>query len=649
MIVLQCSNITKSYGVETILDNVKLEIKSNERVALVGRNGSGKSTLLKIMAGKLSYDSGEIITPKDVRLGYLDQHSGLQSDQSIWDEMLTVFTEVQKMEQDLRQIEEKIADPSVYNDERVYEKILADYDVLQHAFREKGGYQYEADIRGVLSGLKFGDFDYDTSIASLSGGQKTRLALGKLLLSKPDLLILDEPTNHLDIDTLGWLENYLSNYKGAVLIVSHDRYFLDKIVSKVYEVARTKTTLFHGNYSSYLEEKAQRYEQDLKAFEKQQKEVAELEDFIQRNIVRASTSKRAQSRRKKLEKMELMDKPQGTEKSANFSFDIERQSGNEVLNISELSVSYGKEPPIIKDMNLAVKKQESIALIGPNGIGKSTLLKTIAGKIAPLQGNIAFGSKVTVGYYDQEQADLNSNKDVLHELWDDYPLTPEKDIRTVLGNFLFSGEDVFKHVSDLSGGEKSRLALAKLMMKKANFLIFDEPTNHLDLDSKEVLESALLDYPGTLLFVSHDRYFLNRMATKIVELTENGLHEYLGDYDYYLTKKDEEDQRKQLREQREANNNNKNSSSLEGQDKEAFNLDKEAKREARKRKREIEKIEQEIEQLEESIEALEAEMLQPEVYESREKSRNIQQQISEAKTSLDEKMNRWESLQLEEA
>ncbi|SDI37099.1 ABC-F family ATP-binding cassette domain-containing protein [Alteribacillus bidgolensis] len=649
MIVLQCSNITKSYGAETILDSVKLEIKSNERVALVGRNGAGKSTLLKIMAGKLSNDSGEIITPKGLRLGYLDQHSGLQSDRSIWDEMLTVFTEVKKMEQNLRQLEEKMADPSVYSDETAYEKILAEYDVLQHSFREKGGYQYEADIRSVLSGLKFGNFDYDTSIASLSGGQKTRLALGKLLLSKPELLILDEPTNHLDIDTLGWLENYLSNYNGAVLIVSHDRYFLDKIVSKVYEVARTKASVFHGNYSSYLEEKANRYEQDLKAFEKQQKEVKELEDFIQRNIVRASTSKRAQSRRKKLEKMELMDKPQGAQKSANFSFDIERQSGNEVLNISDLSVSYKDEPPIITNMNLDVKKQESIALIGPNGIGKSTLLKTIAGKIAALHGNIQFGSKVTVGYYDQEQADLHSNKDVLHELWDDYPLTPEKEIRTVLGNFLFSGDDVYKHVSELSGGEKSRLALAKLMMKKANFLIFDEPTNHLDLDSKEVLESALLDYPGTLLFVSHDRYFLNRMATKIVELTEDGLQEYLGDYDYYLMKKDEEQQRQQLRAEREAKSGKDKLYSNEGQDKEAFIQDKEAKKEARKRKREIDKIEQEIEQLEASIEALEEEMLKPEVYESHEKAGEIQQQISDVKTSLDEKMNRWEVLQLEEA
>ncbi|SDI26334.1 ATP-binding cassette, subfamily F, member 3 [Alteribacillus persepolensis] len=647
MIALQCSNITKSFGAETILDNVKLEIKANERVALVGRNGAGKSTLLKIIAGKMTYDSGEIITPKGIQLGYLDQHTGLQSDRSIWEEMLTVFTKVQQMEKTIRRLEVKMADPNVYNDQKSYEKVLAEYDQLQHDFDEHGGYQYEADIRSVLAGLKFAEFDYHTPVSSLSGGQKTRLALGKLLLSKPELLVLDEPTNHLDIETLGWLENYLANYNGSVLIVSHDRYFLDKIVSKVYEVTRTKVHVFQGNYSYYLEEKANRYQQELKAFEKQQKEVAELEDFIQRNIVRASTSKRAQSRRKKLEKMERIEKPDGAEKSAKFSFDIERQSGNEVLHIDNVSVAYNDEQSIINNMNLSVKKQESIALIGPNGIGKSTLLKAIAGKIAPVQGSITFGSKVSLGYYDQEQADLHSNKDVLHELWDDYPLTPEKDIRTVLGNFLFSGDDVLKQVPELSGGEKSRLALAKLMMKQANFLIFDEPTNHLDLDSKEVLESALLDYPGTLLFVSHDRYFLNRMATKIVELSEDGPKEYLGDYDYYLMKKDEEEQRRQLHAQQQGQTAAQHSNDKQ-QDKQAYIQEKEAKKEARKRQRQIEKIEQEIEDLEQAIASLEEDMLQPEVYENHEKADSIQQQINDTKSSLEEKMNNWESLQLEE-
>ncbi|WP_026702940.1 ABC-F family ATP-binding cassette domain-containing protein [Salibacterium aidingense] len=647
MIVLQCSNITKSYGVETILDQVKLEIKKNERAALVGRNGSGKSTLLKIIAGNLPYDSGEVITPKGTNIGYLDQHTGLQSDRSIWDEMLTVFEEIRRMEQQLRSLEEKIADPDIYKDEKKYEKALQEYDQLQYEFHERGGYQYEADIRGILSGLKFDSFDYNTPITSLSGGQKTRLALGKLLLSKPDVLVLDEPTNHLDIDTLGWLENFLSNYEGAVLIVSHDRYFLDNIVSKVYEISRAKASAYYGNYSKYLEKKAERYEQELREYEKQQKEIEALEDFIAKNIVRDATSKRAQSRRKKLEKMEMKEKPQGDEKSAKFSFDINRQSGNEVLNIYDLNVFYEQNNPVIQDLNLSVHKQESIALIGPNGIGKTTLLKAIAGKITPVSGTVQYGSKVSVGYYDQEQADLHSSKDVLHELWDEYPLTPEKDIRTVLGNFLFTGEDVLKPVTSLSGGEKSRLALSKLMMKKANLLIFDEPTNHLDLDSKEVLESALLEYPGTLLFVSHDRYFLNRMATKIVELTEDGLQEYPGDYDYYLMKKDEEQQRAQLRAEKEPNP--EAGSASQGEDKKAYMDDKEAKKQARKRQRRIEETEQKIEALETEIEQLEEEMLSPEVYEDHQKAADMQKKVNEAKEQLDQFMEQWEALQLEEA
>lgn len=645
MILLQCVDITKSFGAEVILDRVKMEIKSKERIALVGRNGAGKSTLLKIIAREIPYDSGDIITPKGVRLGYLDQHSGLQSERSIWDEMLTVFKDIIKMEQDLRMLEEKMANLHDVHDPSTYDSVLSEYDTLQHTFTEKGGYQYEAEIKSVLSGLKFDSFDYHTQVSSLSGGQKTRLALGKLLLSKPDLLILDEPTNHLDIQTLSWLENYLLNYDGAILIVSHDRYFLDHIVSKVYEVARTTATLYHGNYSDYLQEKAKRFEQDMKAFEKQQKEVAALEDFVQRNIVRASTSKQAQSRRKKLEKMQLMDKPMGAEKSAKFSFDITQQSGNEVLNITDLSVSYPNSPPIIQNLNLHVKKQESIALIGPNGIGKSTLLKTIAGKLEPRSGEIQLGSKVSVGYYDQEQADLHSNKDVLHELWDEYPQTLEKDIRTVLGNFLFSGEDVLKQVSDLSGGEKARLALAKLMMQKANLLIFDEPTNHLDLDSKEVLENSLLDYPGTLIFVSHDRYFLNRMATKIVELSEDGLTEYLGDYDYYLRKKDEERQREELRKEEQAASNHQENKNT---DKQNYQLDKEAKRKARKRQREIDSLEEEIENLENEIETLENELSDPDIYENYETATNVQMKIDQAQSEIEKKMERWEELQLEE-
>ncbi|WP_209125097.1 ABC-F family ATP-binding cassette domain-containing protein [Alkalihalobacillus sp. BA299] len=633
MILLQCVNLTKSFGAEPILTNIKFEIQSKQRIALVGRNGAGKSTLLKIIAGHTSFDSGELIIPKGVKLGYLAQDTGLESELSIWDEMLTVFAELQKKEQTLRMLEEKMADPSHEN----YDKILQEYDQLQVTFKDEGGYQYEADIRSVLAGLNFANFDYSTKISTLSGGQKTRLALGKLLLTKPDLLILDEPTNHLDIETLSWLEQYLTNYPGAVLIVSHDRYFLDKVVDHVYELSRTKSTKFKGNYSDYLEEKAQRYEQELKLFEKQQEEIAKLEDFVRRNIARASTTKRAQSRKKALDKMDRLDRPQGNEKSANFAFGIEKQTGNEVLKVQALSGGY--KDPLFEDITFQLNRGESVALIGPNGIGKSTLLKIITKELQPLSGNISYGSNVAIGYYDQEQAKLTSNKQVIQELWDEFPLMQEKEIRTVLGNFLFSGDDVLKIVSDLSGGEKARLALAKLMLKKANFLILDEPTNHLDLDSKEVLESALIDYPGTILFVSHDRYFLNRMATRIIELSHQQITNYLGDYDYYLHKKEE------ARQLQELSVNEQTNDETAKKDKQSFHIDKEAKRKERQRQRRIEEIEVSIDQMEAEVAEWEQALCEPSVYEDLEKAATLQQQIDTHQEKIDQLLTEWEQLQ----
>lgn len=535
MILLQINQLTKYYGAELILSNMKLEVQNRDRIALVGRNGAGKSTLLKIIAGQLSYDSGEMIRPKDVSIGYLAQDTGLESSLSIWDEMLTVFAGLLAQEKELRRLEEKMAKPDIFQNDVLYQKVLKEYDERQVAFKDQGGYQFEADIRSVLHGLQFADYDVSTPISALSGGQKTRLALGKLLLKKPDILILDEPTNHLDIDTLSWLEQYLQGYHGAVLIVSHDRYFLDKVVNQVYEISRNTSKKFYGNYSAYLMKKAEDFEREMKQYEKQQGEMEKLRDFVQKNITRASTTKRAQSRRKQLEKMEVLDRPQGDEKSASFSFEIERQSGNEVLNITDLAIGYDQEK-VSNNITMRMTKGESIALVGPNGVGKSTLLKTIIGKLPSLKGAFRFGTNVQVSYYDQEQADLKSNKRVLNELWDEYPLKPEKEIRTILGNFLFSGDDVLKTVSTLSGGEKARLALAKMMMEKGNLLILDEPTNHLDLDSKIVLENALIDYPGTILFVSHDRYFINRIATKVIELSKDSSEVFLGDYDYYLEK-----------------------------------------------------------------------------------------------------------------
>lgn len=637
MILLQVNQLQKYYGADLILSNIKLELQTRDRVALVGRNGAGKSTLLKIIAGHLSHDGGEIIKPKEVTIGYLAQNTGLESNLSIWDEMLTVFEPLRLMEKSLRQLEEQMADPAVFEDAGKYERVLKEYDTLQVKFKEQGGYQFEADIRSVLHGLNFQD--NSLMIASLSGGQKTRLALGKLLLTKPDILILDEPTNHLDIDTLSWLEQYLQGYDGAILIVSHDRYFLDKVVNQVYEVSRKQIQRFPGNYSSYLDQKAANYERDMKLYEKQQQEVANLQDFIQRNLARASTTKRAQSRRKKLEKMELMDRPLGDEKSATFSFEIEKQTGNDVLTVDALAVGYEGEK-VSEDISLRAFKGESIALVGPNGIGKSTLLKTIIKKLPALGGTIQYGTNLAIGYYDQEQAELTSNKRVLNELWDDYPLKSEKEIRTVLGNFLFSGDDVLKIVSTLSGGEKARLALAKLMLEKANVLILDEPTNHLDLDSKEVLENALIDYPGTILFVSHDRYFINRIATKVLELSRHGSTEYLGDYDYYLEKKLEQEELAALALAESA----KKAAQADVLEKNSYQQDKESKKLERQRKRKLEEIELRIEELEEEIQDFEQQLCEPDIFQNHEKVLEINIKSEKAKTELEQLMEEWAEL-----
>jgi ATP-binding cassette subfamily F protein 3 len=638
MILLQINQLSKYYGAELILSNMKLEVQNKDRIALVGRNGAGKSTLLKIIAGQLSHDGGEIIKPKGVTIGYMAQDTGLESELTIWDEMLTVFTDLIEQEKELRRLEADMARPEIFENETIYQKVLNEYDTLMVAFKEKGGYQYEADIRSVLHGLQFADFDYSTPISTLSGGQKTRLALGKLLLRKPDILILDEPTNHLDIETLTWLEQYLQGYQGAVLIVSHDRYFLDKVVNLVYEISRNNMKKYHGNYSSYLEGKAEDYERDMKLFEKQQGEIEKLRDFVQRNITRASTTKRAQSRRKQLEKMDVLDKPQGDEKSANFSFQIERQSGNEVLHLQDLAIGYEGET-VSKNINSRMTKGESIALVGPNGVGKSTLLKTIISKLPALSGDFRFGTNVEVSYYDQEQANLVSNKRVLNELWDDYPLKPEKDIRTVLGNFLFSGDDVLKTVSTLSGGEKARLALAKMMMQKGNFLILDEPTNHLDLDSKLVLENALIDYPGTILFVSHDRYFINRIATKVIELSKVGNEEFLGDYDYYLEKKQEQAEIHALEQQDQAK-------TLDAAgEKTNYKIDKEAKKAERQRKRRIEEIEAAMELLETEINECNDLLCDPNVFQDHEKVMEVQTKLDHAQESLDQLLEEWAELE----
>jgi len=641
MIQMQINSLSKSFGAEEILSNIKLEVKQNDRIAIVGRNGAGKSTLLKIMAGELTHDEGELFKPKDLTIGYLAQHTVLESKKTIWEEMLEVFDQLLHKEKELRKVEKQLQEAASLST-KDYEKLLHDYDQLMESFQKEGGYSYEADIKTVLTGLHFSDFDYDTPISELSGGQKTRLSLGKLLLSKPDLLLLDEPTNHLDMQTLSWLEKYLLGYPGSIVIISHDRYFLDKTVSIVYEISWHKTKKYHGSYSVFLQQKALDYEKELKEFERQQTEIKQMEDFIQRNIARASTTKRAQSRRKQLQRMEKLDKPLGEESSASFSFQINRRSGNDVLKIDNLSFRYDGELNLLfKDATLHVNRGERIALIGPNGVGKTTLLKTILGKNQPASGTIQIGTNVQIGYYDQEQANLTSSKTVLQELWDDYPNINEKDIRTVLGNFLFTGEEVLKPVHSLSGGEKARLALAKLMMKKANLLVMDEPTNHLDIDSKEVLEAALQDYPGTIIFVSHDRYFINRITDQIAEMNRDGITLYLGDYDYYTEKKEEEAERKRLKQAR------KNEKKREAK-KISYREEKQQQSEQRKRKRRISELESLIEKFEEDIAALEKQMTDPEIYQDHEKAFDLTNQTNELKQETEDLMEEWASLQEEE-
>ncbi|EJH5362127.1 ABC-F family ATP-binding cassette domain-containing protein [Listeria monocytogenes] len=643
MILLQVQQISKFFGAEVILDNIKLEVKTGDRIALVGRNGAGKSTLLKIIAGKMSYDGGTISKPKSVEIGYLAQNTGLESSKTIWDEMLSVFDSLRRMEADLRKMELRLGEPELYNDPEKYQALMTDYDTLQHTFKESGGYTYEAEIRSVLNGLRFYPEDYEVEIASLSGGQKTRLALAKLLLAKQDILVLDEPTNHLDIETLAWLETYLQNYHGSLLIVSHDRYFLDKVVNQVYEISRTKIDHYKGNYSSFVNQKQAKLEQMWKEFDKQQKQIAKLEDFVARNIVRASTTKRAQSRRKQLEKMDVLGRPQGDEKAAHFGFQFEKQTGKDVLMVDQLSIGYAKDKRIASNLTFEMKRQDSLALVGPNGIGKSTLLKTLIRDIPALSGEFHFGAGVKIGYYDQEQAKLTSNKTVLMELWDDYPELNEVNVRTTLGNFLFSDDDVLKNVQSLSGGEKARLALAKLTLLEANILILDEPTNHLDIESKEVLEAALIDFEGTILFVSHDRYFINRIASKIVELAPEKATVFLGDYDYYQEKLAEEKELARL----DAEDRRKKGEQVEATSsvrKLNYQEEKEQQKLLRQRKRKLEEVEKSMEATDKKIAELELQLTNPEVFQDHEKALEITQELDAVKADGEKLMEEWEQI-----
>ena len=593
MIILQANKIERSFAGEVLFDNISLQVDERDRIALVGKNGAGKSTLLKILVGEEEPTSGGINKKRDLSLSYLAQDSRFESSNTIYDEMLHVFDDLRKTETALRQMELEMGETTGAD----LEKLMQDYDRLSEEFRQAGGFTYEADIRAILNGFKFDESMWQMKIEELSGGQNTRLALAKMLLEKPNLLVLDEPTNHLDIETIAWLENYLVNYSGALLIVSHDRYFLDKVATITLDLTKHSLDRYVGNYSSFVEQKEQKLLTEARNYEKQQKEIAALEDFVNRNLVRASTTKRAQSRRKQLEKMERLDKPEAGTKFAHMTFHSDKASGNVVLTVEEAAVGYDDQI-LSEPINLDIRKMNAVAIVGPNGIGKSTLIKSIVGQIPFIKGEARFGANVEVGYYDQTQSKLTPHNSVLDELWNDFKLTPEVEIRNRLGAFLFSGDDVKKTVGMLSGGERARLLLAKLSMENNNFLILDEPTNHLDIDSKEVLENALIDFDGTLLFVSHDRYFINRVATQVLELSEEGSTLYLGDYDYYLEKKAELEALAAAQAEAEP------ASSTEEVTSNDYHLQKQNQKELRKITRRIEQLEAEMEELDQKIQAI---------------------------------------------
>ena len=631
--LIQLNNVTKNFVVNEIFSNVKMEINDKDRVAIVGRNGAGKSTLLKIISGELSFDSGERTISKNTTIGYLSQEFIVREDLSIYEEMITCFDEIISLEANLEKLSYELTPENIENNPGLLDR----FDRLQNEVLTHKDYHYKSKIESVLYGLDFTKDVFDKKISTFSGGEKTRLSMAKLLLSEPDLLILDEPTNHLDMENVAWLENYLSSYNGAIVIVSHDRYFLDKVVNVVYNLEFGKLKKYVGNYSKFLKQYEEDYEKQLKEFTSQQKDIKRLEEFVQKNIARASTSKMAKSRQKVLDKMELIDNPKKDDKAANIEFNIKEQSGRDVLMIENLKVGYdGKQ--VGNAYNFSVYKGDRIAIVGRNGIGKSTLIKTIAKKQNAIGGSVHYGSKVSLGYYDQKQAEFESSKTVLNELWDEYPLMKEAEVRTVLGRFLFRGDSVLKIVRDLSGGEKARLQLAKLMLEKNNLLVLDEPTNHLDITSKQVLEDALENYEGTIVFVSHDRYFINKIANKVLDITGDDYSIYLGNYDYYLEKREQELIAKKLKEEKTA----------EVQEKVAndYALGKEEKKRIRKLERTREELLEKIESLEEKVTLVNNELTKEEVYTDAIKVQEYNEELRSLNQEIEDLNNNW--LEIEE-
>jgi ATP-binding cassette, subfamily F, member 3 len=636
MIVLSCKDIHKSFGIDIILKNITFNINDGEKIGLIGANGAGKSTLFKILTSQTEQDSGELFIDRSKKLGYLSQSLALDSENSIYTEVLTVFNSLLSMEEKLKILEEKMNEPYDSSKEDYHNKIIKEYTTLSEVYTNNGGYTYKGEISRILKGLGFSEEDYGKSISILSGGQKTRVALCKLLLTAPDVLLLDEPTNHLDLDAIEWLEDYLKSYKGTIIVISHDRFFLDAITDRTLELINGIIESYNGNYSTFIELRKQNYEVALKAYNLQQVEIKRQEEIIARykSFNREKSVKAAESRQKALDKMDRIDAPNKEQKGSKIRFETQIKSGNDVLYIENLSKAFG-EKLLFKGLNMDVKREDKIALIGENGRGKTTLFKIIMDEIKEDVGFKVLGKNVFLGYYDQEQSNLNFDKTILDEVWDDFPHMTTTDIRTALAAFLFTGEDVFKHISTLSGGEKCRINLLKLMLSKSNFLLLDEPTNHLDIMSREALEDAIMNYDGTILVISHDRYFLNKVISKIFELTEDGIKQFLGNYTYYMEKK-KNPLRFQLEEE------------YDGLTKTQIKLDKKKKKELEKAEKEkkslVKNVEDAISNLERDLEDLQSQLCLEEVYSNPERSMEVNKDISELEEKLQELYNQWETL-----
>ncbi|NME95772.1 ABC-F family ATP-binding cassette domain-containing protein [Clostridium cochlearium] len=635
MIILSCKNLSKSYGIDNILHNISFNIKDGEKVGLIGPNGSGKSTLLKILANELDYDAGEIFVEKNKKIGYLPQHYSIESSKTIYNEMLCVFKNLIDLEKKISELEEKMNEPYDASNAEYHNKIIKNYTTAVETYTLRGGYTYRGEINRVLTGLGFEESDFHTPVNILSGGQKTRLALCKLLLVNPDILLLDEPTNHLDLDAIEWLEEYLKNHKGTLLIISHDRYFLDSVTNKTMEICNNQFKSFDGNYTKFMEFKKKDYEAQLKAYSAQQAEIKRQEEIIERyrSFNREKSIRAAESRQKALDKIDKIDKPIMYSNSAKIKFKASIKSGNDVLHIEDLAKSFD-DVKLFNNINLDIKRGDKSALIGENGRGKTTLFKIIMDKISADKGKKVLGRNVFIGYYDQEQSDLDPNKTIIDEVWDAFPNITTTEVRNALAAFLFTGDDVFKEISKLSGGEKCRINLLKLMLSKANFLLLDEPTNHLDIVSREALEDAILNYDGTVLVISHDRYFLNKVIDKIYELKEDEIKEYLGNYSYYIEKKKNPSRFESLEEN-------------EGMTKTQIKIEKKKKREAEKEQKQIKLKAKNIEELiaskENELLKLQEKLCLEEVYSNPEKAQEVNLKILEIEKSLEELYNEWEN------